>query len=210
MIHLGGYEICLLQMPVSSRVMVSWFASIVRPMPTCLKLIGPGRWIGQFFILLRTGCIFTGRNPSIMANRAEFAGGTSVADKHQLGLIGKFRVSRVDGTDSPGARHDGCRYFVLDATHDKHAAPALHAYAESCEADYPMLARDLRALAGPSDDPAMNVIGREKAEAFAAEACSVFTPSRHGNAQPSTGPFVRCVTCQKPQHQHWLRQALKA
>lgn len=62
------------------------------------------------------------------------------------GLYGKFLVARVDGTDSPGAKHDGCRYFVLDVTHDKYAAAALLAYARACADEYPDLARDLHAL----------------------------------------------------------------
>jgi len=69
-------------------------------------------------------------------------------------LIGKYRVGRVDGTDGPGGRHERCRYFVLDMTHDRHAVPALRAYADSCEADYPVLARDLRQAADALEAPA--------------------------------------------------------
>ena len=61
------------------------------------------------------------------------------------GLYGKFKVWRTDGKDSEGEKHDGCDYFVLDLTHDPHARPALLAYADSCEAEYPLLAIDLRA-----------------------------------------------------------------
>lgn len=60
------------------------------------------------------------------------------------GLYGKFTVTRTDGTSEPGKKHDGCAYFVLDMSHDKHAAPALRAYADSCEMESPALARDLR------------------------------------------------------------------
>ncbi|MCR9093478.1 MAG: hypothetical protein NXI30_04620 [bacterium] len=61
------------------------------------------------------------------------------------GLFGKFRVSRVDGSDEPGGKHEGADYFVLDLTHDPHAPAAIRAYAESCERDgYELLARDLR------------------------------------------------------------------
>ena len=63
------------------------------------------------------------------------------------GIYDKFRVERRDGSDAPGGKHDGCVYFVLDLIHDKHAFPALLAYADSCEAEYPLLAADLRALA---------------------------------------------------------------
>lgn len=66
------------------------------------------------------------------------------------GLYGKFRIERVDGKSAPGEKHDGCDYFVLDLTHDPHAATALRAYAASCAADYPLLAADLRAKLGES------------------------------------------------------------
>jgi len=69
------------------------------------------------------------------------------------GLYRKFHVARTDGTDAPGAKHDGCVCFVLDVTHDPHALPALRAYAESCRLDHPVLAAELeRAL--ESSDPA--------------------------------------------------------
>lgn len=62
------------------------------------------------------------------------------------GLYGKFEIVRADGKSAPGQKHDGCLYFVLDLDHDAHAVAALEAYARSCEADYPLLAKDLRAL----------------------------------------------------------------
>ena len=62
------------------------------------------------------------------------------------GLYNKFRVERVDGSDAPGGKHDGCEYFVLDLNHDPHALPALSAYEESCRNDYPLLAEDLTKL----------------------------------------------------------------
>lgn len=61
------------------------------------------------------------------------------------GLFRKFEVYRVDGSDRPGQKHDGCDYFVLDLTHDPHAIPAILAYAASAEQDgYKHLAADLR------------------------------------------------------------------
>ena len=63
------------------------------------------------------------------------------------GLYEKFRVRRLDGSDRLGGKHDGCWYFVLDVTHDPHARAALLAYAESCRADYPLLADDLTVMA---------------------------------------------------------------
>ena len=59
------------------------------------------------------------------------------------GLFAKFHVERLRPS-SRGIVHNGCRYFVLDITHDPHALAAALAYADSCEAEYPLLARDLR------------------------------------------------------------------
>lgn len=57
----------------------------------------------------------------------------------------KYKVARADAKDSPGCRHHGCEYFVLDITHDPFAVPALKAYAEACENDEPELANNIRA-----------------------------------------------------------------
>lgn len=59
------------------------------------------------------------------------------------GLYEKFSVIRTDGQSGPGGRHDGCRYFPLDLTHDKHAAPAIRAYALSVQDEDPQLAQQL-------------------------------------------------------------------
>ena len=59
------------------------------------------------------------------------------------GLYEKFKVTRTDGKSRTGKKYEGCRYFVLDLNHDRHAIPALRAYAESCAEDYPLLADDL-------------------------------------------------------------------
>lgn len=56
-------------------------------------------------------------------------------DKKSLGLYDKFTVTRTDGSSNVGERHEDCRYFVLDTTHDPHARAALLAYANSCEPD---------------------------------------------------------------------------
>lgn len=69
----------------------------------------------------------------------------SESDKSR-GLYGKYRIERVDGSSMPGRKHEACQYFVLDLTHDKHALPALEAYAISCQDEYPLLARDLMAI----------------------------------------------------------------
>lgn len=69
-------------------------------------------------------------------------------DKKTAGIYNKFVVKRVDGRDAPGQKHDGCEYFVLDLVHDPHAMQALLAYADSCDREYPNLARDLRTKVG--------------------------------------------------------------
>jgi hypothetical protein len=76
---------------------------------------------------------------------------TEPVDKYAVGLYAKFRVERTDGRSAPGQKHDGCRYFVLDLTHDPHAPAAMRAYIESCRAEYPLLAADLEPFTGPSD-----------------------------------------------------------
>ena len=70
------------------------------------------------------------------------------------GLYGKFFVERTDGKSAPGQKHHDCDYFVLDITHDPYAKAALLAYADSCEAQYPLLAADLRSKYLPGADPA--------------------------------------------------------
>lgn len=80
------------------------------------------------------------------------------------GLYDKFTVRRKDGSSEPGGKHHGCEYFVLDLTHDKHASAALLAYADSCAAEYPLLAADLREKASGGEDwrkglPAGAVLG---------------------------------------------------
>jgi phage terminase large subunit-like protein len=40
-------------------------------------------------------------------------------------------------------KHKDCQYLVLDLVHDKYALPALIAYIEACEEEYPRLAEDL-------------------------------------------------------------------
>lgn len=66
--------------------------------------------------------------------------------EQDLGLVGKWRVTRVSGTGTRG-KHTACEFFVLDWKHDRFAVPAARAYADACERDYPELAKDLRAKA---------------------------------------------------------------
>jgi hypothetical protein len=56
----------------------------------------------------------------------------------------RYEVIRKDGSSTPGGKHHGCEFWVLDLDHDKHSVPAVVAYAASCESDLPQLARDLR------------------------------------------------------------------
>ncbi len=75
------------------------------------------------------------------------------------GLYDKFIVTRTDGTSEPEKKHDGCRYFVLDVTHDPFADAALQAYARACRREYPLLSEDITTLrmkrmqAAPPDPP---------------------------------------------------------
>jgi hypothetical protein len=63
------------------------------------------------------------------------------------GIYQKFNVTRADGRHAAGEKHEACDYFVLDLTHDRHAFPALLAYAESCKEEYPQLCEELVAKA---------------------------------------------------------------
>ena len=69
-------------------------------------------------------------------------------DDKRRGLYNKFDVERTDGGSEPGEKHQGCEYFVLDLDHDRHALPAIQAYADSCKAEYPKLAVDILRRAG--------------------------------------------------------------
>lgn len=70
-------------------------------------------------------------------------------DKTKIGIYEKFNnIERTDGSHLPGGKHHGCTYFVLDLTHDKHAKPAMAAYAESCKEEFPLLSEDAREVAG--------------------------------------------------------------
>jgi hypothetical protein len=71
----------------------------------------------------------------------------------QQGLFHKFDIRRVDGSDRPGGKHYGCRYYVLDLTHDQHAPAAMRAYAAACRSTHPLLADDIEVEFGtaPTD-----------------------------------------------------------
>lgn len=70
-----------------------------------------------------------------------------MSDKNK-GIYKKYEVRRTDGKSDPGEKHENCEYFVLDLNHDSHSIPALKAYADSCEDDYPLLAEDIRSMVG--------------------------------------------------------------
>lgn len=66
-------------------------------------------------------------------------------EEREQGVVRKYNVVRLD--DKFG-KHDTCDYFVLDPQHDRHAIPALRAYAESAREDrYIALANELEAWA---------------------------------------------------------------
>lgn len=60
------------------------------------------------------------------------------------GLYRKYRVTRMDGEDRIGGRHDTCDLFVLDVTHDTAARLALATYIDA--SDHPQLKADLEAM----------------------------------------------------------------
>ena len=69
-------------------------------------------------------------------------------DDRQRGLYKKYELYRVKENET-GEVYEHYQvtdpFFVLKYTTDPHAAVALRAYADSCEADYPALATDLHA-----------------------------------------------------------------
>lgn len=66
-------------------------------------------------------------------------------------MFEKFRVQRTDGSDAPGGKHHGCKYFVIDLDHDQYARAAMRAYAAACRATHPLLADDIEAEWGKAD-----------------------------------------------------------
>ncbi len=58
----------------------------------------------------------------------------------KLGLYPKYKVERIK---DPDGKHDLCFFFVLDLDHDPFAFPALAAYIEHCQKEYPVLAAEL-------------------------------------------------------------------
>jgi hypothetical protein len=61
------------------------------------------------------------------------------------GLLSKYHVSRLDGSDQSGGKHEDCWYFVLDPLHDEDARAALAYYARRVKDRRPQLSRELKA-----------------------------------------------------------------
>ncbi len=62
-------------------------------------------------------------------------------DKDQKrGAYKKYEVTRLN---DPDGKQKECEYYVLDWKHDKFTIPAMIAYANACEKEYPLLARDI-------------------------------------------------------------------
>jgi hypothetical protein len=67
----------------------------------------------------------------------------STKPKTEQGIYRKYHVSRVDGSDQPGGKHESSDYFVLDLTHDHYARAAAMVYAMLCRDEFPALAAEL-------------------------------------------------------------------
>lgn len=71
-----------------------------------------------------------------------------MTDDRQRGLYRKYELYRVKEDDAGNVREHyqvTDPFFVLKYATDPHAAVAVRAYADSCEAEYPVLAAELRA-----------------------------------------------------------------
>ncbi len=58
----------------------------------------------------------------------------------------KYYVERIDERDRADGDRADSKYFVLDYIHDPYSLPALEAYAQACEQDFPNLSAEIRAL----------------------------------------------------------------
>lgn len=88
--------------------------------------------------------------PAIGEGGELLAAQAAPVEQKKIGAYRKFEVRRTDGRDQPGGDRAGAKYFVLDATYDKHAKTALAAYVASCRAEYPLLANDMEKQYGLS------------------------------------------------------------
>jgi hypothetical protein len=102
-----------------------------------------------------------------------------------MGLFKKYVVTRTDNSDQPGGKHDGCRYFVLDLTHDKHALPAIAAYARSARLDgYNALADDLDGILASHEHLATETIAPVSKAHLRARMYAVSHRNRTGEWPP--------------------------
>lgn len=121
-----------------------------------------------------------------------------MSDNKNRGLYDKFSVKRTDGRDDPGEKHDDCRYFVLDLTHDPLAIPAARAYALSAWiAGYRQLSEDLTELVYDSNSRAMS-----PAEVLAA------IPDQRARKWPDFHPEDYCHRCGRPNPSWWVESDL--
>lgn len=111
-------------------------------------------------------------------------------DDRQLGLYRKYDLFRVSG--------DGERlslvtdpFFVLRYTTDPHAAVALRAYADSCEAEYPVLAAELRNSLGIRRCDC----GNENHPSWCEDTCAsqLTTPADGGERPTASDPAVEAA-----------------
>jgi hypothetical protein len=109
----------------------------------------------------------------------------------EQGLYRKFEVRRVDGSDAPGRKHHGCEYFVLDLAHDKHAAPALRAYASSCAETHPVLSADLVARYGKPEQHAATLSDAAGYDLYQKAACATSGVKKPCSYEAWCGEFVR-------------------
>lgn len=102
------------------------------------------------------------------------------------GIFHKFTVNRVDGSDQPGGKHEGCDYFVLDMDHDPHAKAALQAYAVACSQRHPQLSADLLARYPLEVVKPLGFVSQEELEYMTAGGvCATMYPDNTG-AGPET------------------------
>lgn len=98
----------------------------------------------------------------------------------ERGLYRKYNVERLN---DPAGKHAECEYYVLDLVHDRHAAPALLAYADSCVNEFPELAEDLRHEASEIPNAAPYLVDPESEAAnpvwdLVVEACQQAWPEK--------------------------------
>lgn len=91
------------------------------------------------------------------AGKSELPERDTAKPAEEQGLFRKFEVRRVDGSDGPGGKHEGCEYFVLDMDHDQHAPAALIAYAHACKDTHPQLSAELMEQFGKPAEPSEKV-----------------------------------------------------